>query len=71
MNILIRIIIMILSGIAIPYLANIIYEPMREFNELNKIEKILWILIYIFILNWFIVVPSMYFFECFRYIFIK
>lgn len=71
MDILIRIIIMIFTGILIPYLSNIIYEPLKHYKELTKIEKILWGLGYIFIINWIIITPSILFFDCFKYIFIR
>ena len=71
MDILIILIIMILCGIFIPYISNIIYKPLEDFNSLNTIEKILWGLFYIFIVNWFVIAPSIIFFDCFKYIFIK
>lgn len=73
MDIFIRILIMIGVSVALPLIANIIYEPFRDkksFKELNIIEKIGMCILY-FILNWFIIVPSILFFECFKYVFIK
>lgn len=70
MDILIRVIVMILSGISLPFIANAIYEPVKKFNELNIVEKIIWGLVYFFIVNWFIIIPSIWFVECFKYIFI-
>lgn len=71
MDYLIRFIIMILCGVFIPYIANIIYKPLKSYNELNAVEKILWGCFYLFIVNWFVITPSMLFFNCFKYIFIK
>lgn len=71
MDKLVRIIIMLFVGGCIPFLANIIYEPFRDLDnikKLNIVEKVLWGGFYIFILNWLIIVPSMIFFECFKYL---
>lgn len=70
MDIIIRILIMLGCGIWIIYFSTF-YRPFENFKELNIIEKILWGLFYIFIVNWFIIVPSVIFLDCFKYIFIK
>lgn len=71
MDILIRLIIMLICGIAIPYLGNMIYKPLESFKELDAIGKILWSLFYIFIMNWFVITPSLIFVNCFKYIFLQ
>ena len=75
MDIFIRIIIMLLMGIAIPFIANLIYSPLgKKFENLkeeNIITKIFIFLFYIFCANWFIITPCIIFFDCFKYIFIK
>ncbi len=71
MDILIRLIIMLMCGIAIPYISNMIYEPLKYFKELDIVEKILWSLFYIFLMNWFIITPSLIFVNCFKYIFLQ
>lgn len=71
MDKLIRVIIMIIASGSLPFIANIIYEPFKDienFKELNIVEKILWGGIYIFILNWFIITPSIVIFNCFKYL---
>lgn len=71
MDKLIRIVIMIIVGLFLPYIANIIYKPFRDtdaIQEMNIVEKILWGLFYVFIMNWLIVAPAMIFSECFKYI---
>ena len=71
MDKLIRIIIMVIASGILPFIANIIYEPFRnikDFKELNFVEKILWIIFYIFIMNWLVIVPSVLAFECLKYI---
>lgn len=68
MNIIIRIIVMIISGVAIIFIANKLYEPINEFKTLDTVEKTLWTFFYIFIANWFIIAPSIIFFNCFVYI---
>lgn len=71
MDKLIRIIVMIIASGALPFIANLIYEPFKkkeDLKELNIVEKILWGAFYIFILNWFIIMPSVVFFECFKYL---
>lgn len=70
MDILIRIILMIISGFSIPYIANLIYSPMENFKELSIVSKIGVLLFYTFIANWFIILPSIIFMDCFKYIFI-
>ena len=71
MYIFIRIILMIISGFSIPYIANLIYSPMKDFKELSIIFKVGVLLFYTFISNWFIILPSIIFMECFKYVFIK
>ena len=71
MDYVIRFIIMILCGAFIPYIANIIYEPLKSYNELNAVEKLLWACFYIFIANWLMIAPSIVFLNCFKYIFIR
>ena len=70
MGVLIRIIIMFISGGAIPFIANIIYSDFKEdFNNLkNNFEKIAFLLFYMLLPNFFIIVPSIVFFNCFTYI---
>ena len=73
MDILVRIIIMIAITILLPFIAKIISEPLYEKEDLknsNIIEKIGYFVIY-FLLNWFIIAPSLVFMECFKYVFIK
>ena len=69
MDILIRIILMLISGFSIPYIANL-YSPMENFKELSIVSKIGVLLFYTFIVNWFIILPSIIFMDCFKYIFI-
>lgn len=71
MDYIIRFIIMISCGIFIPYIAKTVYEPLKSFNEFNTVEKILWGSFYFFIVNWIVITPSIIFFECFKYVFIK
>lgn len=71
MDIIIRIVIMIAISIYIPYIANIIYKPLRDkeaVEELNIIEKIGYAFLF-FLLNWFIIAPAVIFMDCFKYIF--
>lgn len=73
MDILIRVVLMLICSIFIPYMGNLLYSPLSEikFKELNKTEKIELIpygLLYIFFLNWFIIVPSILFADCFKYV---
>ncbi len=73
MDILIRIILMIICSIFIPYIGCLLYSSLSEINfkELSKKEKIDLIpqtFLYIFFLNWFIIAPSYIFMECFKYI---
>lgn len=70
MDILIRIILMIITGFSIPYIANL-YTSMKNFKELSIISKIGVLLFYTFIANWFIIIPSIIFMDCFKYIFIR
>ncbi len=65
MDIFIRIIIMIICSIIISYIATNIYMPL---NDLDKKEKIYMYIFYGFFINWFIITPSIVFFECFKYI---
>ena len=74
MDILIRIILMIACSIFIPYIGCLLYSSLSEINfkELSRKEKIDLIpqaFLYIFLLNWFIIIPSYAFMECFNYIF--
>ena len=71
MDILIRIFIMIICGLIIPHISKTIYEPLNSFEELNIVVKILWSLAYIFIINWFVIGPSLVFVECFKYVFMQ
>ena len=70
MDILIRIVLMLGCGLLIPYIGRWLYGPLVEvnFKELEKSELISQAFIYIFILNWFIIAPSIIFFNCFKYI---
>lgn len=68
MDKLIRIILMIICGISLPFIAMNLYKPFEDFKELNTIEQILWLLLYIFIANWLVIAPSIIFFKCFEYI---
>ena len=70
MDILIRIILMIGCGILIPYIGRWLYGPLIEvnFKELEKSELISQAFLYVFIFNWFIIVPSIIFVDCIKYI---
>lgn len=73
MDILIRVILMLVCSIFIPYIGNLLYSPLSKikFKELSKDEKIELIpygLLYVFLLNWFIIAPSIVFINCFKYI---
>jgi hypothetical protein len=71
MDIVIRVIIMLAISVYIPFVANIIYEPLRNkeaIKELNIIEKIGYAFLF-FLLNWFIIAPAAIFMECFKYVF--
>lgn len=73
MDILIRVILMIICSIIIPLIGKLLYSPLSEikYKELNKSEKIELIpygLLYIFLFNWFIITPSIVFFNCLKYI---
>lgn len=70
MDILIRILLMLGCGILIPYIGRWLYGPLVEvnFKELEKSEIISQAFIYIFILNWFIIAPSIVFVNSFKYI---
>ena len=67
MDKLIRLFIFIIASGSIPFIANIIYKAFEDFKELTTVEKTLWGGFYIFILNWFIITPSIVAFECFKY----
>lgn len=71
MDILIRIILMLITGFSLPYISNLIYSQMKDFKKLSIVSKIGVLLFYAFIVNWFIILPSIVFIECFKYVFVK
>lgn len=71
MDILIRIILMLITGFSLPYISNLIYSQMKDFKKLSIVSKIVVLLFYAFIVNWFIILPSIVFIECFKYVFVK
>lgn len=73
MDILIRFVIMMICSIFIPYIGNLLYSPLSEIKHKKlssneKIELIHCFLLYVFILNWFIIAPAIIFIDCLKYI---
>ncbi len=68
MDILIRIIIAVGLSIVLPFIGSALYEDMSKFKELTKKEKIINLLIYIFVANWFIITPSYIIMKCLIYL---
>lgn len=73
MDVFIRIVVMILMGIAIPLIGNWLYGDIdfkknKEMSNSEKADLIPTALLYIFFLNWFIIGPSVVFMECFKYL---
>lgn len=68
MDKLIRIIIMIICFIAIPYLGNMLYSDFKiKKEDLKNIDKIGEIIIFL-LLQWVIIIPCYTFMECLKYL---
>lgn len=68
MDILIRIVLMLVSGVAIPFIAKFLYEPMNNFRKQKKSSQIKILILYFLFFNWFIIAPAIIFIECFKYL---
>ena len=73
MDIIIRVVLMMVITIFLPVIADIVGELSYKKTKIRKeniIEKIGYFII-VFLYNWFIIVPAIVFFECFKYIFVR